>query len=108
MRKVTCGTCSATLSEEFPVCDDHPTARILVEGCGGASICLTCSKHFIRRNPLDKSERRCAPCATDKECDGNAHHLGIKDKRTISKKFKQLFPKVKGIASRFIEGEDDG
>lgn len=89
------------------MCDDHPMGQILVEGIDGTSTCLVCSKPFTRRNPLDKSERRCALCSVDKECEGNNHHIGRKEIRKVRAKFKTMFPKAKGIASRFIEGEQD-
>ena len=105
--KVTCATCSTELSEEFPVCDEHPQGRLIVEGVSGLSVCLVCSNYFTRRNPLDKSERRCVKCSQDKECEGNQHFMGAAEKRQIKAKFKTMFPKAPPVASRFLEVDDE-
>lgn len=101
--KVTCATCKTELSEEFPVCDTHPTAAVLVDGKSVESTCLVCSKKFTKQNALDKSERRCRKCHADKDCKGNRFHLGMAEKRKIKEKFKVMFPKAVPVQTNFIE-----
>ena len=82
--------------------------RVNVAGVDGATTCLVCSNRFTRRNPLDKSERRCSKCSADPECNSPALVLTGAEKRRVKKKYKELFPRSPVVGTHFIEDDANG